>query len=167
MANSEAPLSAEKIIRELIKEGVTHIIYLPDDESSCLYNVLKHHPRLTLVPICREGEAIAIAAGLLFGGKNPVVWHQSTGFFESGDSVRGLALDLRLPLHIFIDCRGWKSNAPMNDSAAVFIQPILNAWGIRHHIIETDDDIAKISLTFNEARTLQKPIAILLGRRLA
>ncbi len=167
MANSDAPLSAEKIIRELKKAGVTHIVYLPDDESRCLCDVLRRHPELTLVPICREGEAIAIAAGLLFGGKSPVVWHQSTGFYESGDSVRGLALDLGLPLAIIIDCRGWKSNAPMTDSAAIFIQPILNAWGIRYHMVETDDDIARISLALNEARTAHKPVAVLLGRKLA
>ena len=45
-----------------------------------------------------EGETFAIAQGLLMGGKKPVVCIQNTGFFESGDSIRGIWIDLKLPI---------------------------------------------------------------------
>ena len=44
------------------------------------------------------------------GGKKPVVLIQNTGMMESGDSIRGLALDINLPLVMLIGYRGW--NAP-------------------------------------------------------
>ena len=165
MTNMNTSLTAGKIIDEFKKCGVTHIVCLPDSESQSVYEAIISQPDFTLVPVCREGEAIAIAAGLMLGGKEPVVLHQSTGFFESGDSVRGLALDLQLPLLLLIGYRGWRHDSPMTDSAAIFIEPILDAWGIKHHLVETDDDVERISLGFKEAQETQKPVVVLIGRK--
>ena len=52
-------------------------------------------PGLTLVRVCREGEAWAIAAGLWIGGARPLVVIQNTGLFESGDSLRNALLRSR------------------------------------------------------------------------
>ncbi len=156
-------LTAHRVLDELKKCGITHIIWLPDSESRFMYEAMMSQHELTLVPICREGEAIAIAAGLMLGGKEPVVLHQSTGFFESGDSVRGLALDLQLPLLLLIGYRGWRRDAPMTDSAAIFLEPILDTWGIKHYLVETDRDVARISIGYKEAHETNKPVAILIG----
>ena len=156
-------LTARKVLDELKQCGITHIVWLPDSEAGFMYKAMMNQRDLTLVPVCREGEAIAIAAGLMLGGKKPVVLHQSTGFFESGDSVRGLALDLGLPLLLLIGYRGWHRNAPLIDSAAIFLEPILDAWGIKHYLVETDQDVGKISNGYREALEIGKPLAILIG----
>lgn len=163
MTINTTALTADKILSELLKCGITHIVWLPDSETRFMYDALMSRPELTLVPVCREGEAIAIAAGLIFGGKNPVVLHQNTGFFESGDSVRGLALDLGLHFLLLIGYRGWRHDPPITDSAAIFIEPILDAWGIKHYLVETDKDAERISVGYNEARETRKPVAILIG----
>ena len=157
-------LTAHKVLNELKKCGITHIVWLADSEARFMYEAMVSQRELTLVPICREGEAIAIAAGLMLGGKEPVVLHQSTGFFESGDSVRGLALDLQLPLLLLIGYRGWRRDAPMTDSAAIFIEPILDTWGIKHYLVETDEDVERISIAYKEAHETNRPVAILIGR---
>ena len=157
-------LTVNRIVDELKKCSVTHVILLPDNETRLIYEALTIQPEFTLVPVCREGEAIAIAAGLLLGGKNPVILHQNTGLFESGDSVRGLGLDLQLPLLLLISYRGWQHDSPLTDSAAIFTEPILDAWGIKHYLVETDEDVERISLGLKEARQTQKPVAILLAR---
>jgi sulfopyruvate decarboxylase TPP-binding subunit len=154
---------ADKILKELRRCGITHVIWLPNTETEFIYKAVIRSPGFTLVPVCREGEAIAIAAGLILGGKEPIVMHQNTGFFESGDSVRGLVLDLNLPLLILIGYRGWQRNSALTDSAAIFIEPILAAWGIKHYLVETDEDVEKISLGFKEAHEFQKPIVILIA----
>lgn len=157
-------MTADRVLEELKKCDVTHVVCLPDNDSQFLYQALTSRSDFTVVPVCREGEAIAIATGLILGGKNPVVLHQNTGFFESGDSVRGLGLDLKLPLLLLTTYRGWRRNAPMTDSAALFIEPILNAWAIRHYLIETNEDVARISLAFKEAHDHQKPVAVLIAK---
>ncbi|MQY72261.1 MAG: hypothetical protein GH142_01125, partial [Dehalococcoidia bacterium] len=98
MTGENKPLTAGRIVAELRKCGITHIVWLPDTGSQIVAEAVNGQADFTLVPVCREGEAIAIAVGLMLGGKEPVVVHQNTGFFESGDSVRSMALDLRLPL---------------------------------------------------------------------
>jgi sulfopyruvate decarboxylase TPP-binding subunit len=117
---------------------------------------------IKLIPVCREGEAAAIAAGLILGGKKPVVFHQSTGFFESGDSVRGIALDLDFPLLMLIGYRGWKNNAPLTDSAAIYLEPILDTWGIKHHLVKSDEDLRLIPSSYQESNDSKKPVAVLI-----
>jgi phosphonopyruvate decarboxylase len=156
-------LTADKIVRELRKCGVTHVVGLPDGESNSVYEAAVTQDGLTVVPICREGEAVAIAAGLLLGGKTPVVLHQNTGFFEAGDSIRGLALDLRLPLLMMIGYRGWRRDKPLTDSAAIFLEPVLDAWDIKHYLVESENDVQAVSQALREANETQKPVAILLG----
>jgi len=157
-------LTPARIVEELRKLSITHIVWLPDTESQFVCEAAQEQPDFTLVPVCREGEAIAVAVGLMLGGKESVVIHQNTGFFESGDSVRALALDLGLPLLLLIGYRGWRHGAPASDSAAVFTEPILNAWGIKYYLVETDEDVEKVSLGYKEAHETGKPVVILLGR---
>lgn len=163
LTTESALLTAGRMVDELRKCSITHLIWLPDTESQIVCEAVIGQPDFTLVPVCREGEAIAVAVGLMLGSKEPVVVHQNTGFFESGDSVRSLALDLHLPLLLLIGYRGWKHGAPMTDSAAIFTEPILDAWGIKYYLVETDDDVGKISLGYKEAHETQKTVVILLG----
>ena len=90
---------------------------------------------------------------------------QSTGFYESGDSVRGLALDLKLPLLFMIGYRGYKGQAqPAVDSAARFLEPILDAWGIPHYVVESDATCRRISEALQQAGATNHPVAVLMGQ---
>src|SRR5215218_5554374 len=102
------------MIDTLKKCGATHLVWLPDTESGYLYKSLSEDPDLTLVPVTREGETFAIALGLLVGGKKPVVCIQNTGLFAS------------------------------EDSAATFLEPILNAWGIPYEVVENDQQVQDV-----------------------
>src|SRR4051794_37715159 len=78
MATVSAPgLQAATVLTELASCGVTHIVWLPDSETGFMYKAMLDS-QFTLVPVCRGGEAIAVAAGLVAGGKKPVVLIQST-----------------------------------------------------------------------------------------
>jgi sulfopyruvate decarboxylase TPP-binding subunit len=88
---------------------------------------------------------------------------QNTGIFESGDSIRGLGLDVNQPLVMLIGYRGWSRHGITTDSAARFIEHILHAWGINYYLIETDEDATRISTALEEAERTQKPVAVLVG----
>ncbi|MDO8569121.1 MAG: thiamine pyrophosphate-binding protein [Dehalococcoidales bacterium] len=164
MSAQNEKLTVARVLQEIRKCGFTHVIWLPDTGSRPLYDALAREAGITMVPVCREGEALAIAAGLMWGGKNPLVLIQCTGFFESGDSVRGVAMDTRLPQLMMIGYRGWRRDAPVTDSAALFTEPIMDGWGIKHYLVECDDDAGKISLGFKESHETRKPVAILVGK---
>jgi sulfopyruvate decarboxylase subunit alpha len=158
-------LQPRTIIEQLKKCGITHVVWLPDSESKFMYDALQEEKDLGFIPVCREGEAFAVASGLWMGGKTPVVLIQNTGLFESGDVLRGTALGLELPLLMMIGYRGYmemKAGKQPFDTAAVYTEPILNAWGIPFHHIETDDDTPKISEAFKQAQEISRPVAALI-----
>ena len=165
MAVSPGSLQAATVLSELKNNGITHVVWLPDSETGYMYDAIRESSFLTLVPVCREGESVAIAAGLFMGGKRPVVLIQSTGFYESGDSVRGLALDLKLPLLFMIGYRGYKGQGqPAVDSAARFLEPILDAWRIPHYVVESDATCTRISQAHQQAVATNHPVAVLMGQ---
>src|SRR5690606_40877881 len=91
-------LRPETLVDAFKKNGVTHVITIPDSETNYLYELMVKQPWLEVVPSSREGETFGIALGLFVGGKKPVCLIQNTGMLESGDSIRGMALDAGFPL---------------------------------------------------------------------
>ena len=110
-------LSPSIVINQLHKNEVTHVVWLPDSETNFMYENMVGDDSLDIVPICREGEGLPIALGLWIGGKKPVVMIQNTGLFESGDSIRGLGIDLDIPMVMMIGYRGWTRHGEITDSA--------------------------------------------------
>jgi hypothetical protein len=45
------------------------------------------------------------------------------------------------------------------------VEPILDAMGIPHHLINEDADVAKIRPAIDEAYAKSFPVALLIGRR--
>ena len=164
MTEQAGRLTAQGVLATLRELGVSHVVWLPDSESGFLYQALKQSPQLQIVPVSREGEAIPIAAGLLAGGKRPIVIMQSTGLYESGDSLRGMAIDYGLPIVLLIGYRGYRPDGPMEDSAARFLEPILKAWEVPYRLIMSDDDLGAINEAFEEAKRRRGPVAVLLGQ---
>jgi sulfopyruvate decarboxylase TPP-binding subunit len=158
------PFTARNVVDTLIECGVSHVVWLPDTESGFLFETLRDEPRLRLVPICREGEAVPLAAGLWVTGQKPVIIIQSTGFFESGDSLRGMAIDYKLPLLILIGYRGYESGQPSTDSAATYLEPILRAWEIPYYLIDSSASLDVIPRAYLEAQERSGPVAVLIGR---
>ena len=163
MATQEVILHPSSVVAELKKNNISHVVWLPDSETNFMFQLLTNEPTLDLVPVCRDGETLAIAAGLWVGGKRPIVLIQNTGIFEAGDYIRGLGLDVNQPLVMLVGYRGWSRHGLTKDSAARFIEHILHAWGITYYLIETDEDADRISLAIEEADRTSKPVAVLVG----
>ena len=158
-------IQAGKVIIQGMKDaGINFVSALPDSWlTSCLEEV-RNDSAFTYVRVVNESQGIAVCAGAWLGGKKPAVLHQNTGLFESGDSLRGLGLGFPLPLLLLIGYRGWRREAPVTDSAAIFTEPVINAWGIRHYFVETDADLGSISLADREAQQTNRPVAAIFRR---
>ena len=156
-------LDTAAVLAALKRQGVTHLVWLPDSESAVLFAMVRRDTDLTLVQVCREGESFGVAAGLFVAGKKPVVVIQSTGFFESGDSIRGLALWLRLPLLLLIGYRGFQPDGLAEDTAARFLEPVLDAWQIDHYTVRSTADAGVIETALRQAETNNAPVAVLIA----
>lgn len=159
-------MKAKLIIDELKRCGITHVIGVPDNGSKAVYELLWKDSDITAILTCREGEAFGVAAGLYVGGKLPLLLIQNTGFFESGDALRGTGTAMGMPLLMIIGYRGYAtltSNNPSRiDSAATFLEPTLKAWGIPYYTMKDDLDIVNISKALKKAQDESRPVAVLL-----
>jgi sulfopyruvate decarboxylase subunit alpha len=163
MNQKETALSPEIILPEIMKNGVTHVICLPDSETNWLYLRMKAEPTLHLVPVSNEALAFSAAAGLSFGGKVPLIHIQNTGMMDSGNSLRGWVLDLRIPLVLLIGYRGWTRHGVTTDTAALYTERFLNAFSVNYYLVECNADASRISVAFEEARKTVRPVAVLFG----
>jgi sulfopyruvate decarboxylase TPP-binding subunit len=132
-------------ITSLLTElGFTHVVWVPDTAIGPWDEALEACEQLQLVRVCREGEAWALAAGLLLGGKLPLVVMQTTGLYESGDALRNVLYDLKLPLFALIGVRNWLV-PESRDSAKTFAEPIVQAWQLNAVWLNSTADKPKLA----------------------
>lgn len=116
----------------------THVVWIPDSELGVWDGALSTAGDVRLIRPTREGEAIVLAAGLYLGGARPLIAMQCTGFFEAGDAFRNVVHDLKLPLVFVIGLRSYHAHRQGRsaDTCPKFTEPILNAWGLPHILLE-------------------------------
>lgn len=167
------------LIDTLVESGASHVVGLPDNESAALFDALATDPRLELLIVTREGEAFAIASGLWIGGATPLVVVQNTGLLESGDSLRGTAMRIGVPLVCIIGYRGHAKMARAGidpndiastpaalqrgdvDSAALLTEPTLRAWGVPFRVAAAGSVADEVRRAWQQAQRQQSPVAVL------
>jgi sulfopyruvate decarboxylase TPP-binding subunit len=154
--------TGREIVATLGELGVTHVIWVPDSTIGPWEAALDTAGSLRLIRVCREGEAWPLAAGLLVGGKSPLVMMQTTGLFESGDALRNVLFDLKLPIFSLIGVRSWLT-AGSNDTAKTFAEPILRAWGLDCKWLLQPNDKPKLAEHFRRCREANAPGVALLA----
>jgi hypothetical protein len=87
---------------------------------------------------------------------------QTTGLFESGDALRNVLFDLRLPVFAIFGGRSWLVENS-TDSAKRFTEPILRAWGIDYVLIESDTDRPKLAEHYQRCSSAGKAGAVLVA----
>ncbi len=125
-------LTGEVVAGAVAAAGFTHVVWLPDSHLGAWEPALLRLQTPRLIRPTREGEAVAITAGLMLGGANPLVAIQCTGFFEAGDAVRNVVHDLKLPLKLLVGVRSWKMyrSGKTGDNCPTFTEPVVAAWGL-------------------------------------
>jgi sulfopyruvate decarboxylase TPP-binding subunit len=157
-------LNGTELAQALRANGVTHIVWIPDSEVGKWEPAFLSEPGLQLLRVSREGEAIGVAAGLLIGGKFPVVILQCTGLFEAGDALRNVVHDLKLPLFLIIGVRGHLAaqKGPTVDTCPRFAVPIMDAWQFPYRLLEENASVADVVATLQSVQKTGQAGAVLL-----
>jgi len=159
----KAALTPETVLAQMKKNGVTHVVWLPDSETNWLFLLMKADPSLTLVGVNREGLAFSAASGIYAGGKTPLILIQNTGLMESGDSMRGWTMQMEVPVVLMVGYRGYTRHGVNTDTAATYTERFLNAFNIQYYLVEQDSDAERISIAFAEAKKTKRPVAVLVA----
>jgi sulfopyruvate decarboxylase subunit alpha len=166
---AKAELHGAAILAAIKDSGVEFILSVPDIVTSAgLLRPISRDPDLRLVRVCKEDECIGIASGLHYCDKRALTLIQYTGFLDSINAIRAVAVEYKQPICMMIGLLGHEPERAPTQSGRYgvrIIEPILDAMGIAHDLISQDSDVAKIKPAIDKAYAQSLPVALLIGRR--
>ena len=162
-------LNGSKIIAAIKAAGVEFVLSVPDIHTSHgLLRPIAKDPELRLVRVCKEDECIGIASGLSYSDKRALILIQYTGFLDSLNAIRAVAVEYKQPICMMVGLLGHEPERRPAQSGRYgvrIIEPICEAMGIEHFVVSEDADAAKIAPAIETAYAQSKPVAMLVGRR--
>src|ERR1700694_1829925 len=91
-------LNGSGIIAAIKASGIEYILSVPDIVTSAgLLRPIAQDKELRLVRVCKEDECIGIACGLNYSDRRALVLIQYTGFLDSINAIRGVAVEYKQP----------------------------------------------------------------------
>ncbi|MGI9394587.1 MAG: decarboxylase, partial [Boseongicola sp.] len=147
MTNVESP-SGAAIIAELKRSNVREVIALPDIVTSDgLLWPISRDSEFRLTRVCKEDEGVSICAAMSFNGTCAVMLMQQTGLMDSLNVIRAVGVDYECPVIMMVGLQGKESGKLPNASASYgvrIVEPVLDAMGLSHSLIECPGDEAAI-----------------------
>ena len=154
------------VCEQLRKSGVEYIAWVPDSETHFIHDPMLNDPSLQVIQVCAEGEAIAICLGLHLGGKRGVALMENQGAFDSGNILRW-AVAYQFPLVLLIGYLGYRyvettSQGKMRRGQREITEPFLRALDIPYELVNSDEEVGRISDAISRAERDLRPVAVLL-----
>ena len=169
-SGSNRTLLGRDILAAIKESGIEFVVSVPDiTTSEGLLRPLARDPALRHVRVCKEDEGVAICAGLSFCGRRGLLMMQSTGMYDSVNAIRAVAVEYGLPICMLVGLQGALAGEPPRDSPKHIVrvaEPVLDALGATHHLLQYAEDIAKIRPAIDHAFAASQPVALLVGAML-
>lgn len=148
--------------------GVDYVLSVPDIvTSSGLLFPISEDPAFRLIRVCKEDECVGIASGLSYGHKRALILIQYTGMLYAMNAIRAVGVELKQPICMMVGLLGKEPDRAPRESARYgvrIVEPLLDAMGIAHCLIESDADVGKIKPAIDECYAKSLPVAMLIGR---
>jgi sulfopyruvate decarboxylase TPP-binding subunit len=161
-------LNGSAIIAAIKASGIEYILSVPDIVTSAgLLAPIARDKALRLIRVCKEDECIGIASGLSYCDKRALILIQHTGFLDSLNAIRGVAVEYKQPICMMVGLLQHEPNVAPRASPRYgvrIVEPILDDMGIAHHLISVDADVAQIKPAIDKAYAESEPVAFLIGR---
>ena len=143
--DSQAQMRGSSIIAAIKASGIEFVVSVPDiTTSEGLLRPIAHDPSLRLIRVCKEDECIGIASGLSYCDKRALTLIQYTGFLDSINAIRGIAVEYGQPICMMIGLLGHDPYTTPRNSPRYgvrIIEPILDAMGIPHRSEEHTSEL--------------------------
>jgi sulfopyruvate decarboxylase subunit alpha len=156
------------ILEAVRASGIELVVALPDITTvQAVLKPLVRDQAPRVIRVCKEAEGVGILAGLSYTDVRGLLLMQSTGLLECINALRADACEYGLPICMMVGLIGKEPDRAPADSASFgvrIVEPILDALGIRHLLIETTADTAKIRPAIDKAFATSTPVALLIGR---
>lgn len=161
-------LEAGDIVREIKRAAIRFVVALPDRTTSeHLLKPILRDPEFKVVQVCKEDEGLSICGGLHATGQRALLLMQHTGLLDSINALRGVGVEGRNPVCMMVGLLQKEPGVAPTASkhyGVRIVEPILDAMGVEHHLIEHPDDVTKIVPAVERAYARSAPVAFLIGR---
>jgi sulfopyruvate decarboxylase TPP-binding subunit len=169
VGDSKAELHGSTILAAIKSAGVNFVLAVPDIHTSQgLLRPIANDPALKLIRVCKEDECIGIASGLSYCDKRALILIQYTGFLDSLNAIRAVAVEYKQPICMMVGLLGHEPERTPAQSGRYgvrIIEPICDTMGVEHHVVSQDSEVSKIKPAIDKAYEKSSPVAILIGRR--
>lgn len=159
-------MRGSSIISALNCANVRTVVALPDIVTcSGLLWPLSEDPNVRLIPVCKEDEGVSICAGLSYCNHRSVLLIQHTGFLDSINAIRAIAVEYQLPIVMLVGLQGMESDGrhpSESDRLGIrIVQPICEAMKLTTYLINDDSSVGKISARIEQAYKSSQPVVFL------
>ncbi len=165
MPTAEA-IPAQPFLDAIQAAGVTDIVAVPDTHQRSLIELLDRTGEPRFIQAATEDEAVALAAGLIVGGRRPLVQIQHAGLYACVNHLRGIADDGRFPMVFLIGLLGRDPDLLPGEHGGSMVrlaQPLLDTFDVPHFLLDSPADLDKLAGAFEVAEARQGPVALLVG----
>ena len=148
---------------------VTHlgwVISVPDTHQKTVLAALDKERDMKVITCATEDEATAMAAGLWIGGEPCVLMIQHAGLYASVNTLRGVAMDGKIPTFYMIGLLSREKEKDPRDSRhsmVRFAEPLLDVFDVPHARLEGPNDVHLIPQYYKLSRERRGPAAVLVG----
>lgn len=165
IATAEA-IPAQQFLDAILAAGVTDVVAVPDTHQRSLIAAIERAGEPRLIQAATEDEAIALAAGLVVGGRRPLIQIQHAGLYACVNHLRGIAEDGRVPLVFLIGLLGRDARLLPREHGGSMVrlaEPLLDTFGVPHFLLDGPGDLASIAEALALAEERRGPVALLVG----
>ncbi|HEY7363786.1 MAG TPA: thiamine pyrophosphate-binding protein [Methylomirabilota bacterium] len=142
------------------------VLSVPDTHQKSVLAALDKERSIRLLTCATEDEANAVAAGLYMGGEPNIVMIQHAGLYASVNTLRGVAMDGRVPILYMIGLLSRERDRDPSESRHSMVrycEPLLDTFGVPHARLEGPDDVHLIPEYYRVAQKRRGPAALLVG----
>jgi sulfopyruvate decarboxylase TPP-binding subunit len=142
------------------------ILSVPDTHQKTVLAALDKEQSIKVLTCATEDEATAIAAGLYMGGEPVVLMIQHAGLYASVNTLRGVAMDGKVPTFYMIGLLSREKDKEPQDSKHSMVryaEPLLDLFGVPHARMEGPDDVRFIPEYYRKSRERKGPAVVLVG----
>jgi len=142
------------------------IISVPDTHQKTVLAALDKERDVRVLTCSTEDEANGVAAGLWLAGEPVIVMIQHAGLYASVNTLRGIAIDGRVPIFYMIGLLSRERDKDPRESRHSMVryaEPLLDLFGVPHARLEGPDDVKLIPQYYRLSRERRGPAAVLVG----
>ena len=147
-------------------EHLGWILSVPDTHQKSVLAALDKEESIRVVTCATEDEAVTINAGLHAGGEPCVLMIQHAGLYASVNTLRGVAMDGKIPTFYMIGLLSREKDKDPRESRHSMVryaEPLLDTFGVPHARLEGPDDVHLIPEYYRLAWQRRGPVALLVG----